>query len=862
MSECSCVNMAPRMLRGVTRTVRITVLDKAGNAVDLSVAREVVVTVSLDGAGASFAHTPRFTVAGDDNNIVEFPWYADEQKRCGRYTIDVNADFGNRNQSRVDFHREFGVELVEHSCDVSEEPAEAMEVDDDLDLEGTLEVTTDGMSAFDQWRTSPESEGYPPTEEGFFAWMRQPATDAATAAAAQMSVIQGRADEDHTRAGNDHTRAESDHGTASSDHTRAASDHSLAELDHIAAGQDHTQAVSDHTRAEADHGIAADDHTQATADHAVMAGYDTRLGNVESEVSQLGQELHKDSLVALTPQKLYGRYCNSSNKVVASSAGGGKAFNAAYFPARSEAWAANVVANNVTASVATGTIALVDSLDEIAVDATVNPVVNGHPAGTYSMNETVVVPAGKILVVFEINYSANIFYYNEFIEGDIAQLETNDKSCIVSAINEVRSGIYEDVLEAITPTKIYGRRLTPITGSASGLIAETSAGGGTAFNIAYFPARSAEWNAKIYAEKIESSISIGAMAFVDSVDSLAVGEWINPFIPAHSSNQGGTPWYADYDIKVPAGKILVVFEINYSYSVYHYNEIIGTRPKTANIDARLQALENPDYVQENPLAVTKETPGYTAIFRKMGVIGGSMSSGAHSHRGTTGDGNLYEFSTLQFMARMCGSEGFNFSEGGMSARVWVNHTSRGGASPLFLNNACDFYLIQLGNNDYGIHRDTDPSYLLGTTADLTPTGGVYPDTFFGNMGAILQKIRDVQPRAYVFLSTFLRGYGNIPADFDYNQAIRDIVTYFSDPANRPSGDELHYYLIDYYTYGAPYSYYYSGVHEGTVRGDHPVATGYLFWAWQYCTYIDWLIKNNMDDFNDVAFVGTDMYDNP
>ena len=271
MSECSCINRAPRMLRGVTRTVRITVLDKAGNAVDLSVAREVVVTVSLDGAGRSSAYNPDFSISGEDNNIVEFPWYADEQKRCGRYTIDLSADFGNRNQSRVDFHREFGVELVEHSCDVSEEPTEAMEVDDDLDLEGTLEVTTDGMSAFDQWRTSPESEGYPPTEEGFFAWMRQPATDAATAAAAQMSVIQGRADEDHTRAGQDHTRAESDHGTASSDHTRAASDHTQAGNDHTQAVSDHGTAADDHTLAASDHGTAASDHTLAASDHGTAA---------------------------------------------------------------------------------------------------------------------------------------------------------------------------------------------------------------------------------------------------------------------------------------------------------------------------------------------------------------------------------------------------------------------------------------------------------------------------------------------------------------------------------------------------------------------------------------------------------------
>jgi hypothetical protein len=286
-----------RLLRGVTRTVRVTVVDKNNNPVDLTVARNVVVTVALDGAGRSEAYVPGISIQGDDNNVVGFAWYADVQRRCGRYTIDVNADFGNRNQSRVDFHREFGVELVEHSCDVSEEPAEAMEVDDDLDLEGTLEVTTDGMSAFDQWRTSPESEGYPPTEEGFFAWMRQPSTDAAAdveageaarnaaeeqrvaaeqSREAQAASDHSRAASDHTTAASDHSLAASDHVTAVLDHTQAVSDHDRAGDDHDTAVADHQQAEADHTRAEADHTAAGEDHTRAEADHTAAGEDHTR----------------------------------------------------------------------------------------------------------------------------------------------------------------------------------------------------------------------------------------------------------------------------------------------------------------------------------------------------------------------------------------------------------------------------------------------------------------------------------------------------------------------------------------------------------------------------------------------------------
>ena len=66
---------------------------------------------------------------------------------------------------------------------------------------------------------------------------------------------------------------------------------------------------------------------------------------------------------------------------------------------------------------------------------------------------------------------------------------------------------------------------------------------------------------------------------------------------------------------------------------------------------------------------------------------------------------------------------------------------------------------------------------------------------------------------------------------------------------------MHYYLIDYYKYGKSYNYFGKGIHEGTVKGEHLVGTGYLLTAYQFCTYIDWIIKNNMDDFNKVAYVG-------
>ena len=378
-----------------------------------------------------------------------------------------------------------------------------------------------------------------------------------------------------------------------------------------------------------------------------------------------------------------------------------------------------------------------------------------------------------------------------------------------------------------------------------------------------------------------SSIPVGGAYLVDSVSDIVAGTTIPvaDFLITPATVSQGSSRRVFQSVFVPANRILCVTHSTYNsesylklYNTYFGSEVIQNINKDIeelrndidqqvqdSLDAKMNIDAIPD--AENPLAVIKETAGYTAIFRKMGVIGGSMSSGSHPHQtGTMPAGKLYEYSSLQFMARLCGSEGFNFSTGGMSARSWPTSTSIGGASDLFNNNPCEMYLIQLGNNDLAYYHDHPESgYTLGTITDVAGVDGVFADTYYGKMGEILSQIRTLQPRAYVFLSTFLRGYGSVDPTFDYNQAVRNICEYYSDPENRPEGDELHYYLLDYYTYGKPYQYYYQGIHTGTTRGSHLVATGYLLMGYQFCTYIDWIIKNNMADFNDVAFVGTDCY---
>jgi hypothetical protein len=61
------------------------------------------------------------------------------------------------------------------------------------------------------------------------------------------------------------------------------------------------------------------------------------------------------------------------------------------------------------------------------------------------------------------------------------------------------------------------------------------------------------------------------------------------------------------------------------------------------------------------------------------------------------------------------------------------------------------------------------------------------------------------------------------------------------------------YLIDLETYGGSNPNF-------MTMGDHFSAAGYLFIAWEVMNYVDWIVRNNPDDFRYSALVGTDIYD--
>ena len=100
---------------------------------------------------------------------------------------------------------------------------------------------------------------------------------------------------------------------------------------------------------------------------------------------------------------------------------------------------------------------------------------------------------------------------------------------------------------------------------------------------------------------------------------------------------------------------------------------------------------------------------------------------------------------------MCGSKVYNFSRGGMTARTYCNSFAdeMDYWNPKYASQA---YIIALGVNDIGYEKGE-----VGSTKDID-LNDWHNNTrnFAGYMGEIMQRLREIQPRAKFFLLTMPR----------------------------------------------------------------------------------------------------------
>lgn len=249
---------------------------------------------------------------------------------------------------------------------------------------------------------------------------------------------------------------------------------------------------------------------------------------------------------------------------------------------------------------------------------------------------------------------------------------------------------------------------------------------------------------------------------------------------------------------------------------------------------------------EKPLDRIVTDGGFCAIFRTIACIGDSLSSGEFESVRADGEKvyhDFYDYSWGQFMARSCQSKVYNFSQGGMTAKTYMEvFADKHGLWDR--NKLAQAYIIALGVNDviYG-------GIELGSLRDIHKQDYTQnKKTFAGYYAQIIQRIKELQPRAKIFLVS-------IPRNGDENdakrKAHRDLLADFAEYFDRT-------YLLDLYEY-APVN---DEEYRRKFRLGHMTPTGYLLTARMIESYIDYLIRKYPEDFNQVGFIGTDLYYQP
>lgn len=252
---------------------------------------------------------------------------------------------------------------------------------------------------------------------------------------------------------------------------------------------------------------------------------------------------------------------------------------------------------------------------------------------------------------------------------------------------------------------------------------------------------------------------------------------------------------------------------------------------------------------EKPLEKIRTDGGYVGIFRTIGFIGDSLSSGEHeSYKEGVGKGyyDYYEYSWGQYIARTCGLTAYNFSRGGLTAKSFLEYASY---NLVFTKErACQCYVIALGVNDthhLDVYKDG-----FGTMDDVDFSDyNNNKESFVGCYVGIIQRIRAVNPKARIFVVTTPTESPESELKAKYYEAIAELLR------KLPEYFEF-LYTIDLRKYAPVYDEKFGKVF---FCGGHMNAMGYKFTADMISSYMDYYIRKYPEDFKQVAFIGRDVH---
>ena len=243
---------------------------------------------------------------------------------------------------------------------------------------------------------------------------------------------------------------------------------------------------------------------------------------------------------------------------------------------------------------------------------------------------------------------------------------------------------------------------------------------------------------------------------------------------------------------------------------------------------------------EKPLDNITVDGGLCSIFRTIGCIGDSLSSGEFeslSEEGKKGYHDYFDYSWGQYIARHAGLTAYNFSKGGMTAKQYWNTFAeeKGYWSPDLL---CQAYIIALGVNDILNQKQE-----LGKITDICLEDySKNADNFAGYYGRIIQRLKSMQPHARFFLVTMPRDGSPRDEQKSAHAALLRQMTELFD----------YTYVIDLHRYAPIYD---AEFKRRYYLGGHMNPAGYILTARMMESYIDYIVRHNPEDFLQIPFIG-------
>lgn len=210
----------------------------------------------------------------------------------------------------------------------------------------------------------------------------------------------------------------------------------------------------------------------------------------------------------------------------------------------------------------------------------------------------------------------------------------------------------------------------------------------------------------------------------------------------------------------------------------------------------------------------------------------------------------YDISWGQFLCRLCGSEGYNYSIGGRQAKTFINGTTDRDLGQLLKDTQKQAYTIALGQNDYGyingVGDDTHYKELgsaeEGSTDLVSPSSpSNHGDSFVGYYSELICRIKNKFNDSLIFLITCPNANGSRD---EISAVIRKIYDHYS----KIYPNQI--YLIDLNIYARGLT------DDFKLNGLHLNSQGYLLHAYTVTTYIDWILRNNIEALNGLPLIGT------